>query len=71
KRYLHHYKRAATEGIPVDGYFLWSLLDNFEWAEGYRERFGIIHVDYVTQKRTLKESAKWYSGVIASNGADL
>ena len=71
KRYLHHYKRAATEGIPVDGYFLWSLLDNFEWAEGYRERFGIIHVDYATQKRTLKESAKWYSGVIASNGADL
>ena len=71
KRYLHHYKRAADEGIPVNGYFLWSLLDNFEWAEGYRERFGIIHVDYATQQRTLKESAKWYSGVIASNGADL
>ena len=71
KRYLQHYKRAADEGIPVDGYFLWSLLDNFEWAEGYRERFGIIHVDYATQQRTLKESAKWYSGVIASNGADL
>ena len=46
-------------------------MDNFEWAEGYRERFGIIHVDYETQARRLKESAKWYAKVIASNGRDL
>lgn len=71
RRYLKQFRRAADEGIPVDGYFLWSLLDNFEWAEGYRERFGIIHVDFETQKRTLKESAKWYSDVIASNGSAL
>ncbi len=71
RRYLRQYRRAADEGIPVEGYFLWSLMDNFEWAEGYRERFGIIHVDYETQERRLKESAKWYAKVIASNGRDL
>ena len=71
RRYLRQYRRAADEGIPVEGYFLWSLMDNFEWAEGYRERFGIIHVDYETQERRLKESAKWYAKVIASNGDDL
>ena len=71
RRYLRQYRRAADAGIPVEGYFLWSLMDNFEWAEGYRERFGIIHVDYETQARRLKESAKWYAKVIASNGRDL
>ena len=70
RRYLRQYRRAADEGIPVEGYFLYSLMDNFEWAEGYRERFGIIHVDYETQERRLKESAKWYAKVIASNGDD-
>ena len=53
------------------GYFHWSLLDNFEWAHGYRERFGMVYVDYATQKRTLKDSALWYREVIASNGASL
>ena len=53
------------------GYFQWSILDNFEWAEGYKERFGLVHVDYETQKRTLKESAYWYRSVIESNGANL
>lgn len=71
QRYLREFRRAADEAIPVEGYFLWSLMDNFEWAEGYRERFGIIHVDFQTQERRLKESAKWYSKVIASNGRDL
>ena len=71
RRYLGQLKRAADDGIPIDGYFLWSLMDNFEWAEGYSQRFGLIHVDYQTQKRTLKQSAHWYKEVIAANGADL
>jgi beta-glucosidase len=56
--------RAVTEGYDVRGYFVWSLLDNFEWAEGYGRRFGIVHVDYTTQKRTPKLSARWYAEVI-------
>jgi beta-glucosidase len=71
RRYLREYRRAAAEGIPLLGYFQWSLLDNFEWAEGYRHRFGLIHVDYQTLKRTPKESARWYAEVIATNGAHL
>jgi beta-glucosidase len=55
---------AVAAGAPVRGYFLWSLLDNFEWAYGYSKRFGIVHVDYDTQRRTIKDSARWYSGVI-------
>ncbi|MBC8207205.1 MAG: beta-glucosidase [Kiritimatiellales bacterium] len=70
-RYLRELRRAADEGVPVLGYLQWSLLDNFEWAEGYKQRFGLIHVDYETQKRTLKDSALWYKKVIASNGEDL
>lgn len=69
--YLSGLKRAVEEGIDVKGYFLWSLLDNFEWAYGYSERFGIIHVDYETQKRTLKDSAGFYSEVIKTNGENL
>jgi beta-glucosidase len=49
----------------------WSIMDNFEWQSGFKERFGLIHVDYTTQKRTLKDSAHWYSKIIASNGAAL
>jgi beta-glucosidase len=51
---------ARSQGVDVRGYFVWSLLDNFEWASGYAKRFGIVHVDYETQKRTLKASAHWY-----------
>jgi beta-glucosidase len=54
-------------GVNIRGYFVWSLLDNFEWAHGYSKRFGMIHVDYPTQKRTLKDSAYWYSKVITHN----
>ena len=70
-RYLCQYHRALAEGIPLAGYFHWSLMDNFEWAQGYRERFGLIHVDFATQKRTLKESGYWFANVIKTAGANL
>ncbi len=60
--------RAVEQGVDVRGYFCWSLLDNFEWAEGYAKRFGLVHVDFATQERTLKRSAHWYARVIADNG---
>ncbi|MEE2727186.1 MAG: GH1 family beta-glucosidase [Candidatus Latescibacterota bacterium] len=71
KRYLLEFKRAGEEGIPIEGYFHWSVFDNFEWAEGYKERFGMVYVDYQTQERILKDSAHWYRTVIESNGAVL
>jgi beta-glucosidase len=52
--------QALRQGVPMAGYMVWSLLDNFEWASGYEKRFGIVHVDYATQQRTLKDSALWY-----------
>ncbi|MBT8438966.1 MAG: family 1 glycosylhydrolase, partial [Gammaproteobacteria bacterium] len=64
--YLNEYERAIVEGVPALGFFLWSLLDNFEWAEGYSKRFGIVYVDYETQQRSLKYSAYWYKAHIAS-----
>ena len=70
-RYLLAYRRAAEEGVDLAGYFVWSLLDNFEWAMGYHHRFGLVHVDYQTQKRTVKDSAWWYKKVIETNGASL
>ncbi|WP_370409355.1 GH1 family beta-glucosidase [Streptomyces fradiae] len=70
--YLHAHlgavHRALADGADVRGYFLWSLLDNFEWAYGYSKRFGIVHVDFATQRRTLKDSARWYADVIARGG---
>ncbi len=70
-RYLLSLKRAVDEGIPVLGYQYWSLLDNFEWADGYDKRFGLIYVDYKTLERTPKDSAYWYGRVIESNGEIL
>lgn len=67
RNHLTHLRRAAAEGYPIKGYFLWSLLDNFEWADGYSKRFGIHYVDFKTQKRTPKLSAEWYREVIAWN----
>jgi beta-glucosidase len=67
RNYLTQLQRGITEGIPVKGYFLWSLLDNYEWADGYEKRFGITYVDFKTQKRTPKLSAKFYKEVIAKN----
>jgi beta-glucosidase len=60
--------QAIASGIPVTGYYAWSLMDNFEWSLGYSQRFGLIHVDYATQKRTPKDSALWYSQVTRQNG---
>ena len=51
---------AMRQGVPMAGYMVWSLMDNFEWSSGYAKRFGIVHVDYATQQRTLKDSAQWY-----------
>jgi beta-glucosidase len=70
-RYLRELRRTIADGTPVRAYFHWSLLDNFEWAQGYKDRFGMVFVDYPTQKRTLKDSARWYREVVASNGASL
>jgi len=70
-RYLREFERAGADGVPLKGYFLWSFMDNFEWAEGYRQRFGICHVDFTTQERVLKDSAHWYGKVIATNGRHL
>jgi beta-glucosidase len=71
-RYLHEHVAAVAaairEGAPVKGYFAWSLLDNFEWAWGYTQRFGLVWVDFATQVRTPKDSAAWYARVIARNG---
>ena len=64
RSYLRQVERAVHEGFPVVGYFPWSLMDNFEWAEGYSKRFGMVHVDYATQKRTPKLSYRWYQQVI-------
>lgn len=61
---------AITDGLPLRGYFVWSPFDNFEWAYGYRMRFGLVHVDFDTLERTVKESGHWYAEVIAKNGFD-
>ncbi len=69
--YLQGYLGAAADaiaaGVDLRGYFAWSLMDNFEWGEGYRSRFGLVHVDYGTQRRTPKASAHWYRDLIAAH----
>ena len=60
KDYLGQVLRAKKEGVPVEGYFIWTFMDNFEWAEGYHPRFGLVHVDFETQKRTIKDTGLWY-----------
>jgi beta-glucosidase len=67
-RYIHDHlaqaQRAVAEGVPLRGYFVWSLMDNFEWAYGYRMRFGLVYVDWTTQARTVKDSGRWYAQAI-------
>jgi beta-glucosidase len=70
-RHLLQLERAANEGIPVAGYLYWSIMDNFEWAQGYDPRFGLIYVDYRTQERILKDSAYDYAEIIRTNGESL
>lgn len=69
RRYLERHlvaaRSAIAAGVPLEGYFAWSLLDNFEWAEGYARRFGLVHVDFATQKRTLKRSGQWFRAFLA------
>jgi len=71
QRYLLELEKSANEGNDIAGFFAWSLLDNFEWADGYKERFGLIYVDYRTQERTIKDSGYWYRDIIDSNGEKL
>jgi beta-glucosidase len=67
RNYLTHLQRATSEGVPVNGYFLWSLMDNFEWTDGFEKRFGLYHVDFKTQRRTARLSASYYRELIARN----
>lgn len=73
--YLHRHfvaaHRALTAGVDLRGYFVWSLMDNFEWGYGYSKRFGIVHVDYDTQRRTLKDSALWYRELATTGSIPL
>jgi beta-glucosidase len=69
--HLIQLERAIADGVEVDGYFHWTWVDNFECAEGYKERLGMVYCDFGTLERTLKDSAKWYAEVIRTNGAAL
>ena len=71
REHLRAVRRAIAAGCDVRGYFVWSLLDNLEWAQGFSKRFGIVHVDFESQQRTPKASARFYSSVIATNGRAL
>ncbi len=70
RQHFTQVRLAMQDGVDVRGYFVWSLLDNFEWGHGYSKRFGITYVDYATQKRIIKDSGKWYANVIASSQVD-
>jgi beta-glucosidase len=71
RSHLHAIRDAIQKGVNLRGYFAWSLLDNYEWSHGYTKRFGIVHVNYATQERTIKDSGRYYSRIIESNGAAL
>ena len=60
KDYLGNILKAKKEGVDIRGYFVWTLMDNFEWAEGYKPRFGLVHVDFETQERRIKDSGRWF-----------
>ena len=67
-RHVRAAHRAIADGVDLRGYFVWTLMDNFEWAWGYSKRFGLIHVDYETLERTPKDSARWFAQVTRRNG---
>jgi beta-glucosidase len=71
RAHLNAVRKAIASGVRVEGYMVWSLLDNFEWSLGFSKRFGIVHVNFRTQARTPKESARFYAQVIADNGASV
>jgi beta-glucosidase len=71
RRVLRELARARKDGVPVDGYFHWTFLDNFEWADGFMQRFGLVFVDYETQRRIPKDSFEVYRKVIATQGRAL
>ncbi len=74
-RYLRSHilevRRAIQDGVPVHGYFHWTLMDNFEWAHGYRQRFGLVYVDFQSLKRTIKDSGRWFAELVRGNGSSL
>ena len=71
QRHLIELDKATEKGVDLCGYFVWSFTDNMEWQNGYRPRFGLIHVDFESQKRIPKDSAYWYKTVIESNGGNI
>jgi len=71
RQHLRAAHDAIRQGVDLRGYYAWSLLDNYEWSHGYSKRFGLVHVDYATQQRTIKQSGRYYASVIASKGAVL
>ena len=70
RAYFAQAARALAADVPLKGYFVWSLMDNFEWAHGYSQRFGLVYIDYRTLHRTPKTSARWYSRVIRENAVE-
>ncbi len=70
QQHLNQCQLSVEDSVDVRGYFVWSLLDNFEWTHGYDKRFGIVRVDFETQERTVKDSGQWYSRAIVDNAVD-
>lgn len=70
RKHIQMVAEAIRQGVPIKGYVVWSFLDNFEWSEGYRKRFGLVYVDYPTQRRIIKDSGLWYASLVASHRAE-
>jgi beta-glucosidase len=70
RQHIRQIRLAMQDGVDMRGYFVWSLMDNFEWSQGYTKRFGVVRVDYETLERTIKDSGTWYAHLIATNQLD-